>query len=80
MTNTGTTPTSSWSVVINFPNGQQITQIWNAETNLSGSSPYTAVNVSYNGTIPPGQDTTFGFLGSWSSANNDPTLSCSRTP
>jgi glucose/arabinose dehydrogenase len=80
VTNTGTNNTTSWTVVLTFPNGQRITQIWSGQTNLAGSSPYTITNVGYNGTIPPGQSTAFGFLGSWSTANGAPSLTCARTP
>ena len=80
VTNTGSGSTTSWTVTVTFPNGQRITQIWNGQTNLSGASPYTVANVSYNGSIPPGQSTTFGFLGSWSDSNNSPSVTCSRTP
>src|SRR5690606_38221916 len=73
--NTGTTATSSWTVTLSFPNGQRITQIWNARTS-STASPYTIVNEVYNGLIPPGGNTTFGFLGSWAGSNANPTAAC----
>ena len=62
-----------------FPNGQRITQIWNARTNSTGS-PYMITNESYNNAIAPGGNVTFGFLGSWSGTNANPTASCARTP
>ena len=80
VTNTGSSATTSWTVTMNFPNGQSLYQIWNGETNLGGSGSYTVQNAYYNGTIPPGQSTTFGFLGNWNGANNSPSLTCSRTP
>jgi glucose/arabinose dehydrogenase len=80
VTNTGTSATTGWSVVLTFANGQRITQIWNAQANTAGSSPYTATNLGYNGAIAPGQSTTFGFTGSRSGTNNPPTVTCSRTP
>jgi mannan endo-1,4-beta-mannosidase len=78
VTNTGTTATSNWSVTITFANGQRITQLWNATT-AQTQSPYTAVAMDYNRVIPPGASTGFGFNGSWTTANAQPTLSCSRT-
>ena len=78
--NTGSNATTSWTVGLTFPNGQTITQIWNAQANVPGPGPYTIRNLDYNGTIPAGQSTAFGFLGSWTTANGAPTLSCARTP
>jgi hypothetical protein len=72
ITNTGNAVVNGWSLVWTFPNGQQINQIWNATQTTSGST-VTARNVSYNGTIQPGGSVSFGFLGSWSNANNRPT-------
>ena len=47
VTNTGTTPTSSWTVTMTFANGQRITQIWGARTTQT-ASPYTITNESWN--------------------------------
>ena len=79
VTNTGSNSTTSWTVVMTFPNGQQITQIWAGRTSQT-SSPYTVVNETWNAVIGPGQSTNFGFLGTWNGTNNAPTLTCSRTP
>jgi hypothetical protein len=79
VTNTGTTATTGWTVVMTFANGQQLTQIWNGRTTL-GSNPYTVINETYNNVIAPNASTTFGFLGSWNGTNTAPTLTCTRTP
>jgi lysophospholipase L1-like esterase len=79
VTNPGTTATNSWTVTLTFANGQRITQVWNAGT-TSTASPYTITNESYNNVIPPNGTTSFGFLGSWSGTNTNPTATCSRTP
>jgi chitodextrinase/lysophospholipase L1-like esterase len=79
VTNTGTTPTSSWSVTLTFANGQRITQLWGARTTQT-ASPYTIGNESWNALLSPSQSTAFGFLGSWSGTNSAPTVTCSRTP
>jgi len=55
--NTGTAPTSAWKVVVNL-NGTTVTNVWNATV-----SSNTFSSVSYNGTIPAGGSTTFGFQG-----------------
>jgi endoglucanase len=80
VTNTGTGPTSGWTVVMTFANGQTLTQLWNGRTNVSGTSPFTVINETYNNVIAAGQSTTFGFNGVHGATNTPPTLTCSRTP
>ncbi len=72
----GTAPRSSWQVSWTFPNGQTITQLWNASYSQSGSG-VTARNVSYNGTLGANASTSFGFTGTWNGSNGTPTgLTC----
>jgi endo-1,4-beta-xylanase len=80
VTNTGTTSTTSWTVVMTFANGQTITQVWGGLTTVPASSPVTVRNEAWNGNLGPNATTNFGFLGSWNGTNNAPTLSCTRTP
>jgi hypothetical protein len=70
--NTGSTAINGWTLVWSFANGQQITQIWNATDTQSGAT-VTARNETYNGAIAAGAAVTFGFLGSWTTANAKPT-------
>ncbi len=79
VSNTGTTTTTAWTVVLTFPDGQTITQVWNART-TSTASPYTVTNETYNGAIGAGGSTTFGFLGRQGGANGAPSAVCSRLP
>lgn len=79
ITNTTTTPTTAWSTTLTFANGQRITQIWGGRTSQT-ASPYTVTNETYNGVLAAGATTTFGFLGSWSTTNTAPTVTCTRTP
>ncbi|BCB90671.1 cellulase family glycosylhydrolase [Phytohabitans suffuscus] len=69
---------SGWTVTLTFPDGQRVTQVWNATVTTSGATA-TARNVSYNGSLGAGASTNFGFLGSWTGGNGAPTLSCSAT-
>jgi acetylxylan esterase len=69
--NTGTSTINGWTLKWTFPNGQTITQIWNASDTQSGST-VTATNVSYNGTIASGGNTNFGFNGAWNGSNTNP--------
>lgn len=51
---------NNWNLNWQYTNNR-ITSSWN--TNLSGSNPYTATNISWNGNIAAGQSISFGFQG-----------------
>lgn len=58
ITNTGSSAINGWNVSWTYVNNR-IVNLWNA--NLSGSNPYSATNLSWNGNIQPGQTLTFGM-------------------
>ncbi|HEY5808576.1 MAG TPA: endo-1,4-beta-xylanase [Povalibacter sp.] len=58
ITNPTSVPINGWSVSWRYATNR-VTSAWNA--NLSGSNPYTATSLSWNGSIPPGQSVEFGF-------------------
>ncbi len=72
----GSSAIRSWTVTWTWPNGQRLTNHWNASATQSGSQ-VTARNLSWNGSLVAGGSTTFGVQGSWSGSNGTPTLSCS---
>ncbi|MFD4604020.1 cellulose binding domain-containing protein [Streptomyces sp. NPDC058464] len=72
LTNTGSAAWSSWSLGWSFPNGQTVGQLWNADWTQSGAA-VTARNVSWNGTVAPGSSVSFGFTGTWTGSNAEPT-------
>ncbi len=76
VTNNGSTPINSWRVTWTWAGNQQVTNGWNATVSQSGKV-VTAVNMSYNGTIPAGGSTTFGFQATYSGTNTAPVLSAS---
>ena len=51
---------NGWSVNWQY-SGNRVTGTWNA--NLSGTNPYTATNVAWNGNLAAGQSISFGFQG-----------------
>ena len=51
---------NGWSVNWQY-SANRVTGLWNA--NLSGTNPYTATNVSWNGNLAAGQSISFGFQG-----------------
>ena len=59
-------------MTFSFPGDQKITNAWSATVTQSGTS-VTAGNVSYNGTIAPGGNATFGFQGTWTANDSAPT-------
>ncbi|WP_156926017.1 cellulase family glycosylhydrolase [Glycomyces arizonensis] len=61
-----------WDLAWRFPSGQRVTQAWNAEVGTSDDQ-VTAMNLSYNARIASDASTTFGFVGTWSGANEAPT-------
>ena len=58
ITNNGTTAINGWSVNWRYVNNR-VTGSWNAT--VSGSNPYSATNLSWNGGISPGQTISFGM-------------------
>lgn len=69
----GTSAVSGWTVTLNNPSGQSVSQVWNGS--LVGSNQVR--NASWNGSIPANGSTTFGMLGSSSGAPTAPTATCS---
>lgn len=63
--NTGSAPINGWTLGFNLPSGQSITSSWSA-TVTGTSGAITARNLSYNGSIPAGGSTSFGFQGTYS--------------
>ncbi|MFB9247767.1 cellulose binding domain-containing protein [Sphaerisporangium melleum] len=64
-------PISGWTLTWSFTAGQQVTQAWNAAVTQAGAA-VTARNEAYNGAIAKDASVSFGFNGSWTSANPAP--------
>ncbi len=58
VTNSGTAAVSGWTVGWQYATNR-LSGSWNA--NVSGSNPYSASNLSWNGSLPPGQSVSFGI-------------------
>jgi cellulase/cellobiase CelA1 len=58
------------------PNGQTISQAWNAALTTTGAA-VTARNLSYNGSLGPNTSTQFGFLAAGDPST--PTLACTTS-
>lgn len=68
VTNIGSTPTTSWSVLLDLPSDIELATYWSAAESppwqMGDGMMYTFTNVSYNGAMAPGQQRSFGFLAS----------------
>jgi polyisoprenoid-binding protein YceI len=62
ITNTGASAINGWDINWQYSGDNRITSSYN--TTLTGSNPYTAKNLSWNGTIQPNQTVEFGVQGS----------------
>ncbi|GII02959.1 endo-1,4-beta-xylanase [Planobispora takensis] len=65
-------PVTSWRVTLTYPSGVNITQSWSSTMSASGNA-FSFSNAAWNGSIPAGGSTTFGFIGSWSGTGTPPT-------
>jgi endo-1,4-beta-xylanase len=62
---------NGWRLTWSFAAGQAITQLWGGSHTQSGTQ-VTVTNASWNGSIPTNGAASFGFNGSWTSANPVP--------
>ncbi len=68
----------SWTATWTWGGNQAFVNTWNATFTQSGTT-VSAKNMSYNGAIAAGGNTTAGFQANFSGTNATPTLSCSAT-
>lgn len=61
VTNNGTTAINGWNLSWSYSDGSAVTSSWNAT--VTGSNPYSATNLGWNGAIQPGQSAEFGVQG-----------------
>jgi chitodextrinase len=72
ITNTSSSAVNGWTLAWSYAGNQQVGNAWNATVSQSGQA-VTARNMSYNGSIPAGGTTSFGFNASFSGSNQAPT-------
>jgi hydrogenase small subunit len=63
---------NGWTLTWTFGAGQKVTSAWNATVSQNGTA-VSATNVAFNASIPAGGTVSFGFQGTWSSSNPEPT-------
>ncbi|HKS44797.1 MAG TPA: cellulose binding domain-containing protein [Amycolatopsis sp.] len=70
----GSSPVNGWAVVMTLPRGAGITNAWNAgRSGNTGTVRFT--NVSYNGSIAPGQSIEFGYQATGTGTEKTPACS-----
>ncbi|MEV4314739.1 glycoside hydrolase family 48 protein [Actinocrispum sp. NPDC049592] len=65
-------PINGWTLTWTFPDGQQVTNLWNGGYSQSGAK-VTVTAPDWNKSIPAGGSTSFGFQGWKGAANGKPT-------
>jgi len=70
--NTGSVAWTSWRLAFTFPGDQKVVQGWSGAYSQTGSA-VTVTSLAWNGAVPAGGSTSFGFNGSYSGANSVPT-------
>ncbi|MEU8660383.1 cellulase family glycosylhydrolase [Actinoplanes philippinensis] len=71
----GNSAITAWTVTWTWPNGQRLTNTWNATVTTSGET-VTARNASYNGRLAAGAETSWGFTASRGATSNNPAVTC----
>ncbi|OAH15370.1 cellulose binding domain-containing protein [Streptomyces jeddahensis] len=72
LTNIGDEAWSGWSLGWSFPDGQKVSQAWNASHTQDGSA-VTVKDVGWNANVAPGASVAIGFTRSSSGTNGKPT-------
>ena len=68
----GSAAINGWTVGVTLPSGAAVSNTWSAQaTGFSGSVSFS--NVAYNGSVPAGSGTEFGFQGTGTGPSATPT-------
>ncbi|MBK9924831.1 MAG: glycoside hydrolase family 6 protein [Anaerolineales bacterium] len=70
--NTGSSAINGWTLTWTFGGNQTITNLWNGAYTQSGAS-VSVKDLGYNGNIPVGGNTSFGFNANYTGTNANPT-------
>ncbi|MGW0775848.1 lytic polysaccharide monooxygenase auxiliary activity family 9 protein [Streptomyces sp. NPDC002835] len=75
VTNTGTVPMLGWMVDWTLPAGHRIDSLWNGSMTAQGQAVMVH-NAGHNGSLDPGESTTFGYVATGSGADTATGLPC----
>jgi cellulase/cellobiase CelA1 len=70
--NNSAAPVEIWNVSVAVGATDTLVSGWNANVTKAGST-VSASNLSYNGALQPGQETTFGFQAGFTGSQTTPT-------
>lgn len=73
--NTGTVPMLGWMVDWSLPAGHRIDSLWNGAMTAQGQAVMVH-NAGHNGSLDPGESTTFGYVASGPGADTATGLTC----
>jgi mannan endo-1,4-beta-mannosidase len=75
VTNKGTGTTNGWTATWQYAGANRLTSSWNAT--VTGSNPYSATSLSWNGNLTAGQTVEFGVQGNTNGGSVEtPVVSC----
>ncbi|MGV9846395.1 lytic polysaccharide monooxygenase auxiliary activity family 9 protein [Streptomyces fungicidicus] len=75
VTNSGDVPMLGWMVDWTLPAGQSVASLWSGNATYDGQDVMVH-NAGYNGSLAPGQSTTFGYVVSGSGGDSTASLPC----
>ncbi|GEC03715.1 chitin-binding protein [Streptomyces spinoverrucosus] len=75
VTNTGDVPMLGWMVDWTLPSGQRVESLWNGTPTYNGQAVMVH-NAGWNGSLDPGESTTFGYVVSGSGGDTTASLPC----
>ncbi|MDQ1049296.1 lytic polysaccharide monooxygenase [Streptomyces sp. V4I2] len=75
VTNSGDVPMLGWMVDWTLPGGQKVDSLWSGNATYAGQAVMVH-NADWNGSLDPGESTTFGYVVSGSGGDTATTLPC----
>ncbi|SOD81767.1 lytic polysaccharide monooxygenase [Streptomyces sp. Ag109_G2-15] len=75
VTNSGDVPMLGWMADWTLPAGQSVASLWNGNATYTGQDVMVH-NADWNGSLSPGQSTTFGYVVQGSGGEDSTTLPC----
>jgi mannan endo-1,4-beta-mannosidase len=74
VTNSGSSAITGWTATWQYSGNNRMTSAFNAT--VTGSNPYSATNLAWNGNIAAGQTVEFGFQGTGTGTPEVPNVTC----
>ncbi|MHC5903095.1 lytic polysaccharide monooxygenase auxiliary activity family 9 protein [Streptomyces sp. S6] len=75
VTNSGNVPMLGWMVNWTLPSGQKVDSLWNGAATYTGQDVMVH-NAGWNGSLSPGQSSTFGYVVTGATSDSTTTLPC----